>query len=117
VIRKGNHTYAAAVALGWDRIAVSRSELEGDLARAYSIGDNRASDLARNDNPELVAELDDLAAISTDLLASTGYTPEDLDMLHAVLEPPPPEERGSGSGDVDPVEEGTNICPRCGHEW
>jgi ParB-like chromosome segregation protein Spo0J len=76
-ILAGNHQYAAAVELGWDRIAAvtfTGTEAEG---RALSLADNRTSDLGTYD-AELLAVL--LATVETDadLLAATGYSDADM---------------------------------------
>lgn len=62
IIRKGNGTYAAAVALGWKKINVVRTTLKGAEAIAYAIADNRSGD------PE-VGSLWDNAALAETLEA------------------------------------------------
>lgn len=73
----GNHTYAAAVALGWPEIAVTYIDVDEAEARRIVLIDNRTSDLATYDDSRL---LDLLTSLSADL-KGTGYTPDDLDEL------------------------------------
>ena len=44
VVRKGNGTLQAAIAMGWTHIAVVRSSLKGKQASAYAVADNRTGD-------------------------------------------------------------------------
>lgn len=67
----GNHRYAAALELGWDRIAVIRLDLGPDDPEALRImvADNGTSDRARNDEAlllELLRDLDDLQGTAYD---------------------------------------------------
>jgi ParB-like chromosome segregation protein Spo0J len=73
----GNHTYRAAVALGWPEIAVTYVEVDDAEARRIVLVDNRTSDLGTYDD-ERLADL--LSSVSHDL-AGTGYTTDDLDEL------------------------------------
>lgn len=75
VVIAGNGTLAAAVALGWQKIAVVVSDLEGLRAKAYAIADNRTAELAEWDEPALVAALGELDA---DMLNAAGFTAEEL---------------------------------------
>lgn len=45
VVRAGNATLRCAKALGWDFIAITKTELSGAEAKAFAIADNRAGDL------------------------------------------------------------------------
>lgn len=58
----GNATLAAALALGWDQLAVVRLELTEDQARALAIADNRTAELAEWDPEELRRTLQQLEA-------------------------------------------------------
>lgn len=75
-ILAGNHTYMAAMELGWDSIAVVTLDLDPDSADAYRVmlADNRTADLGTYDD-SLLLHL--LAALDDDLLG-TGYTESDL---------------------------------------
>lgn len=83
VILAGNHTYAAAVALGWTEIAVVESSLEGQEKSAFALADNRLSDLATYDNTLLLDALQSL-----DNLVGTGYDDGDIDQIKYDLEHP-----------------------------
>jgi len=69
-ILAGNGTWFAARELGWQEIAIVRTDLEGTAAVAYSLLDNRTTDLSVFD-PDILQ-----AQIST--LTEDGWTPEDL---------------------------------------
>jgi hypothetical protein len=75
----GNHTYRAAVELGWTKIAVLTADLPPDEADAFLVADNRLSDLATYDQTLL---LDLLSSIELD---GTGYTPDNVDELRNAL--------------------------------
>lgn len=79
-IVKGNHTFAAAIALGWADIDVAFIDVDDDQALRIMLVDNRSSDLgayAEQSLTELLAELDSLAG--------TGYEAGDLDARLASL--------------------------------
>lgn len=80
----GNHTYQAALQLGWKKIAVALVPMSDEDARAYMLADNRWSDVAQNDDAALLAILKDLGEAGQ--LEGTGYTPDDLDDLLALLD-------------------------------
>lgn len=88
----GNHTYQAALQLAWKKIAVAVVDLSDEDARAYMLADNRWSDVAQNDDAALLAILKDLGEAGQ--LDGTGYSPDDLDDLLALLDsqtlPPEP---------------------------
>lgn len=56
-ICKGNGTWAAAKALGWDRIAFHVEDFDDQTAKLYLFADNKASDLATNDAAKTVEGL------------------------------------------------------------
>jgi hypothetical protein len=78
VILAGNHTYQAAVALGWEAVWVTESELEGREQSGFALADNRLSDLATYDHEVLLGQLKTL-----DDLTGTGYDTDDMDELLA----------------------------------
>jgi ParB-like chromosome segregation protein Spo0J len=104
----GNHTYLAAVSLGWTEIDAVFAAVDDEQARKLVLVDNRTSDLAAYSS-------DDLAALltSVDSLEGTGYSADDLARLVAPL----PE----GFPALDPDQPGpkpkTVECPECGHEF
>ncbi|HEY0250438.1 MAG TPA: ParB N-terminal domain-containing protein [Kofleriaceae bacterium] len=79
----GNHTYLAAVQLGWTHVAVARVELSDDDARSYLVADNRLSDVAENDDDALAALLNALALDGK--LEGTGYDNDEVDDLLETL--------------------------------
>lgn len=77
----GNHTLAAAKELGWTEIAATFVDVSDDAAARIVLVDNRAADLGTYDDDllsELLAGLEDLEG--------TGYVPEDLANLRALLD-------------------------------
>lgn len=83
VILAGNHTYRAALSLGWSTIAVVRVPFHSDSAEAARImvADNRASDLGTYDDAALLELLQELTEETADALSGTGYSDEDLEQL------------------------------------
>jgi ParB-like chromosome segregation protein Spo0J len=79
----GNGTVMAAVSLGWDSIAVTRTPAKWTMqqARAYAVADNRTGELAEWDSAELLATLQEL---DPELLDAAGFTTDDLDALAKV---------------------------------
>lgn len=57
VVRAGNGTLRAAIALGWTDIVVTRSDLTGSELTAYALADNRTSQLGQWDMGVLGATL------------------------------------------------------------
>jgi ParB-like chromosome segregation protein Spo0J len=76
----GNHTMRAALELGWSEIAATFVDVDEDQAARIVLVDNRASDMALNDDDELVALLESLAG-SEGGLDGTGYNTDELDAL------------------------------------
>lgn len=85
-ILAGNHTWKAAKALGWTKIAVTTVDCSDDDALRILLADNRASDLATYDDVGLVAALRHL--VVNDTLDGTLFDASDLDDLIAMLEAP-----------------------------
>lgn len=84
-ILAGNHTYKAAVSLGWDKIAVNLVDCTDDEALRILLADNRANDLASYDDAGLLDVLKELAGTPMQL-AHTLYDLSDLDDLVALME-------------------------------
>jgi len=79
-ILAGNHTYHAALSLGWPEIAATFVECDDDQALRILLVDNRANDLATYDDAALVDLLRQLA--ETDLgLDGTLFDGDALDQL------------------------------------
>jgi ParB-like chromosome segregation protein Spo0J len=113
-ILAGNHTYMAAMEIGWDRITAVRIDVAPDGPEAHRImlADNRTADLGNYDRG-LLADL--LVNLNTDVgLIGTGYTEEYLTDLLEQL-----EQTGPIIVD-DPVDDGPShsmTCPQCGYEF
>jgi ParB-like nuclease domain len=81
VVIAGNGTLEAAKELGWDKIAVVRSELGGTDLAAFAIADNRSSELAEWDRDVLGSILHALREDSFDL-TSIGFDTSYLDTFN-----------------------------------
>lgn len=85
-ILAGNHTWQAANALGWDKIACTYVDCDDEQALRILIADNRANDLASYDDAALAELLKELA--NSEGLEGTLFEPSDLDDLLAMLDAP-----------------------------
>ena len=101
IIRAGNGTFQAATKLGWERIAVVQTDLEGAEATAYAIADNRAGELATWDQDVLAKSLIALKGEGDgqDGLDGTGFSGGDLQALFGGLPIPEGEEGAIDAGD------------------
>lgn len=79
-ILAGNHTWKAAVELGWPTVKVAYVDVDDEGARRIVLVDNRSNDLATYDDKALTALLSELQGF-----AGTGYDQSDLDSLLASL--------------------------------
>ena len=79
----GNHTWRAARALKWEKIAVQFLDVTDDQAERIVLVDNRTSDLATYDYDILKDQLSLLPD-----LAGTGYTLEDIQTLGELVDEP-----------------------------
>lgn len=94
----GNHTYRAALRLGWDQVAAHVLDLEEHEALRILAVDNAASDQAANDDAELAALLSRIAE-EYGSLQGTGWTDEGLgDLLDGLAGEDPVAE---GDADID----------------
>lgn len=85
----GNHTYAAAIRLGWTHVAAAFVDLSDEEARAYLVADNRLSDKAENDDAALAKILDDLDEQGK--LSGTGFDHENVgELLRSLAKIPDP---------------------------
>jgi hypothetical protein len=75
VVRAGNGTLAAAIALGWTTIAAVRSELVKTELTAYAITDNRSAELATWDTEILSATFADPD------IGDVGFNPAEIDKM------------------------------------
>lgn len=83
----GNHTWKAAVALGWEEIAATFVNASPEQELRILIADNRTAQLAVNHDEALSRLLTEIAE-SDGGLAGTGWDGDDLDALLADLTPP-----------------------------
>ena len=77
----GNGTLVAAKKLGWKKIAVVETELQGVDLVAYGIADNRTGELAVWDEAKLLEIMNMLQVDETIDEVVTGFSPVDLDQL------------------------------------
>ena len=80
-ILAGNHTYAAAVELGWSHIAVGWVECDDAKARRIVLNDNATADAASYDDRELLELLEEANADGG--LDGTGFVVDELDAMRA----------------------------------
>ena len=88
-ILAGNHTYAAALSLGWKDILAVALDLDpaSPEAERIMLADNRTSDVGNYDDSALAELLEGLEAVGD--LTGTGYNSFDLDRILAELATPP----------------------------
>tara|TARA_R110002051_G_scaffold126604_4_gene200227 strand:+ start:63 stop:641 length:579 start_codon:yes stop_codon:yes gene_type:complete len=90
----GNGTLSAAIELGWKKIGVVVTQLEGDDLPAYSIADNRVAELAEWDYSTLKETIGSLQDTNFDL-DSLGFSESELaPLLAKTFEPPDVEAFG-----------------------
>jgi len=77
----GNHTYAAAITLGWKEIEVTYVDVDAETAAKIVLIDNRVSDLSKYDNEALLELLETLNS-----LEHTGYGDDEFDNVLARIE-------------------------------
>ena len=97
-IEAGNGTYAAALDLGWTKIAAVYADDSDEVATAFHVVDNRTSDFREWDIDVLRDQLDQIEELD-----SEWFTSSELVEMVQDLSPPPVEE-----GDIivdDPAEE------------
>jgi ParB-like chromosome segregation protein Spo0J len=83
----GNHTYAAALELGWTHVAVTYVRCSDEQAKRIVLVDNKAPERGGYDDHDLAALLEGLQ--DTDAgLAGTGFEREEVTDLLASLNPP-----------------------------
>ena len=105
VVRAGNGTLQAAMALGWSEIATVETDLTGSDAIAYAIADNRTAELASWDESVLGMQLDGLAQEAEELVEAAGFQADELAELlkqFEVDEVLPPE---LDAGDKEPYQQ------------
>jgi hypothetical protein len=111
IVRAGNGTLAAAIALEWTHVAAIIVD-EGDTtATAFAIADNRTAELAEWDPLGLGNTLKALQGEGFDL-APIGFDDDDLAALIPKTLPPPP-----GEGDEDKVPDKVETRCKPGDLW
>jgi len=111
VVVAGNGTLEAARALGWKKIAIVRTGLEGANRAAYGIADNRTAELAEWDDTALAEMLAELKADGV-----PGYTDDEIEEL--ITEAIDPSFGAVGEDTQGRLDEKTKVrCPECGHEF
>ena len=94
LIIAGNHTYLAALELGWTHIAaVPNTFSSPEEARAYLLADNRIPELGDYEQRQQLALLEELERSGA--WEGTGYTADDYEDLRAAIDAIPttaPEE-------------------------
>lgn len=113
----GNHTFQAAKRLGWETIKVTFVENITDVqAKKIVLADNRTTDLATYNMPDLTSLLETLEDPS-----GTGFTDYDVTALLRQLEKDQAKPETSKEEDEFPAfneeEEYAHQCPKCGFEW
>lgn len=96
----GNHTLQAARSLGWESIAVVWVDDDDATAQAFALADNRTAELGGYDDAALAEMIASVQAADPDLLAATGWSPDDLVALLAELEAAAPRPALSDPDDV-----------------
>lgn len=76
----GNHLWKAATELGWEEITIIKLDVDDKQAKKIVATDNRLADLGGYDENALLDLLGDID------LKGTGYVPQDIDDLLAMLE-------------------------------
>lgn len=116
VVLAGNQTMIAINELGGSQARCELIDCDEDTARRINLVDNRASDLAEDDE-EALAEL--LTHFRGDG-AGTGYTSEeiaeyvgDLEAANAVEAPQAPEDFAEYDEEITTEHK----CPKCGYAW
>lgn len=101
VIGFGNHTYAAAMSLGWTHIAKTWLDVGDDQFEEIAIADNASADAAWNDKALLLEVAEDID------YRRAGLTDDDMQDLRISQEddeeeaPPPEDDEGEDqSGDL-----------------
>lgn len=100
----GNHTYKAALSLGWTHIAaVAHKFASPEQARRYLLADNRTSDLGDYAKDELLAMLEELE--ETGEWEGTGYMVDDVEDLRSMQDAVKETERAEFGGGFAATEE------------
>jgi hypothetical protein len=80
----GNHTYMAAVELGWEEIDVVYLDVDDIKAKAIMLAANKTADLGSYDEKLLAQLVSDISVEEEVLLSGTGFSSEEIDDLLAL---------------------------------
>lgn len=93
----GNHTYKAAVDLGWTEVDVAYIDVDDAKAKAIMLAANKTADLGSYDERLLAQLISDITFEEEALLEGTGYSSEEIDdLLAASMVDIPLDEPGEG---------------------
>lgn len=84
-ILAGNHRYAAAKKLGYEKVPVIYLDVDDVEAMRIMVADNRTTRLGRDDNQALAALLEQIGESETGLMG-TGYSQADLQTIQDSLD-------------------------------
>lgn len=111
-ILAGNHTWKAAKSLGWTHINVVFVEgITDQQAARIVLADNRTSDLAEYNVPDLTALLESLPTLD-----GTGFDNYVATNMEAAFQAPQ-ETLRSNAEDALGAQPRTITCPNCHHVW
>lgn len=107
----GNHTYKAAVGLGWMKINVTWADVSDEEALRIMIADNATSDAASNDEDAITSILEELTKTDLGLLGTgiddiTTPPPSSIDTAE-----PMPQEPAYSQWVIIQMEVGTDPPP------
>lgn len=104
IARDGSGQLRAALRLGWNRLAVTRTALEGAALLGYSIAANRVAALSRLDEDLLAEALGTLRGEPSIPAAALGFTGPEIEALIAAARGAPEDLPGSpsSSGTIGP---------------
>jgi ParB-like chromosome segregation protein Spo0J len=113
IVIAGNHTYLAAVELGWTEVAALFVDDDAMTARAFALADNRTGELASWDEAQLAEHLRSLQGDQFDMTA-LGWTDAELARLFGdQADLTSFKEYDESIADAVKLIE----CPECGHEF
>lgn len=117
IIIAGNHTYLAAVELGWDHVAATFVDDDANTAKAYALADNRTGELSTWNNDQLAETLQELDGADFDM-ESLGWTDTQLAAILnagpvASTDPVPPAEFPTYDQNIATE----HTCPSCGYQF
>jgi len=88
-ILAGNHTFIAAVSLGWDEIEVDYVDVDDATAKKINLVDNRSADLSEYDHEKLQELMEEILAATA--IAETESPIQDITEPAVTVDKPKPE--------------------------